>query len=116
MDKEIEKLLTKERTLRVAASDAAANHGRVKMELDTIQSRCNHRWGPTTREVARYPGYHISGDPPGTMGVDRQLPMDVPPSEEIWFQRVCLNCGKIERAKTYQPSDWRPWDPSSWKP
>lgn len=66
-------------------------------ERNKIEKDCNHVWGDTKYVPIRHEGYHSPGDPEGTMGVDRQLPFDVPARTEHWWERVCDKCGKLER-------------------
>lgn len=69
----------------------------AKKDLAAIERTCPHQWPRKPEYVPEHiPGYHIAGDPPGTMGVDRQLPMDVPPQTIKRWQRRCLLCGKVE--------------------
>ena len=50
-----------------------------KQRLTLLVANCQHAWSEPVEDFIREEGYRIAGDPPGTMGVDRQLPMDVPP-------------------------------------
>lgn len=68
----------------------------AKRRLDTIVTSCHHKFGETVYDPIVTAGYHISGDPPGTMGVDRQLPMDVPEHVEKRWKRICDICGEID--------------------
>lgn len=70
-----------------------------KGKLAQIERECSHNWGPTEADHIYHEGYHDPGDPPGTMGVDRRLPMDVPAKTIKQWKRVCLKCGKTSRTK-----------------
>lgn len=67
-----------------------------KERLERIRKACQHVFGPTVADHIYHKGYHIAGDAPGTMGVDRQLSMDVPARTEKRWKRVCELCAKIE--------------------
>ena len=67
--------------------------------LDAQERACNggaHSWAAPVYTPIVHEGYHDPGDPPGTMGVDRQLPMEVPRPEIPRWQRRCLLCGRSE--------------------
>lgn len=64
--------------------------------LKKIEGSCDHGWSPTRPDDIHHKGYHDPGDPPGTMGVDRRLSMDVPAKTIKRWKRVCLKCGKTE--------------------
>ena len=72
----------------------------LKARLDREEKLCSHVWGTIEYDPIEHKGYHFSGDPVGTMGIDRQLPMDVPSSIEKRWTRTCIICGKIEETKT----------------
>lgn len=61
-----------------------------------MERKCAHDFGPTEYDPVHHEGYHDPGDPPGTMGVDRRLPFDVPPRTDKRWRRECRICGKIE--------------------
>jgi len=80
---------------------------RVKTESDTafkeaqrqlaeIDRTCPHEWGEITPDHIHHKGFYSPGDAPGTMGVDRQLPLHVPAKTEHRWKRVCEKCGKVE--------------------
>lgn len=56
------------------------------------QSLCNHLFGEMEYVPIIRKGFHSSGDPEGTMGVDRQLPVDIPTTETPQWQRTCTLC------------------------
>lgn len=64
--------------------------------LKQERAACSHIWGETKYTPDITPGYHFAGDPEGTMGVDRQLPMDMPRQETPKWTRTCTICGLIE--------------------
>ena len=66
-------------------------------DRDQIEKDCNHKWSEPKYVPIRHEAYTIPGDPPGTMGVDRQLPCHVPAKTEDWWERICENCGKLQR-------------------
>lgn len=65
------------------------------------QALCNNHDWVVKHEWKRVEGYYFAGDPEGTCGVDRRMPMNVP-SENIdqgWW-RTCSKCGLREKAKS----------------
>jgi hypothetical protein len=64
--------------------------------LANIEQSCRHDWTDPEYTPERYEGYHDPGDPPGTMGIDRRLPFDVPPRTVDKWTRSCKKCGKSE--------------------
>ena len=74
-------------------TEAGATLSDRKRRLQELQMGCNHYWTPTVYAPIIHEAYHIAGDPPGTMGVDRQLPMDVPREEIPRWRRECITCG-----------------------
>ncbi len=61
--------------------------------LDAIRSACNHNWGDIVYDPEVRPAGHFKGDPPGTMGIDRQLPFDYPEQRKDRWKRTCVKCG-----------------------
>lgn len=74
--------------------------GRLQRDLQEMEAACPHNHDPSNWKVEYTPerieGYHCPGDPPGTMGVDRQLPFDVPAKTIEKWTRKCKLCGKTE--------------------
>lgn len=68
----------------------------AKIRLAEAELRCCHAWSKPAYDPIIHEAYHIAGDPPGTMGVDRQLPMDVPRQEIPRWKRTCSSCGITE--------------------
>ena len=68
----------------------------AKVRLAAAELQCCHAWGKPAYDPIIHEAYHIAGDPPGTMGVDRQLPMDVPRQEIPRWKRTCGLCGRTE--------------------
>jgi hypothetical protein len=68
----------------------------LKSRLDQIERSCQHKWDKVKYDPIFHPGYQIQGDPPGTMGIDRQGPMWVNAETIKQWSRMCTNCGKIE--------------------
>lgn len=62
---------------------------------------CKHKWSPAVRDDLVTPAFHLAGDPPGTMGVDRQLPCDVPEERVIRWRRQCETCGSVEYTERF---------------
>jgi hypothetical protein len=74
----------------------------AKVLRDTLAARrraCQHTWSPTKYEPIIHEGYEDPGDPPGTMGVDRRLPMWVPREEIPVWKRTCEKCGTTEETR-----------------
>jgi hypothetical protein len=76
---------------------------RLERELESVngaiaqaERQCRHQWGEIKYKPIEHPGYQFHGDPPGTMGVDRQLPCYIPSSTTKVWERTCLQCGKVE--------------------
>ena len=67
-----------------------------KEKLYWLERNCQHEFGEAKYTPEYHPGHHFAGDPPGTMGVDRQLPMDVPSETIPKWTRTCKICGKTE--------------------
>lgn len=68
----------------------------TKKELRFFQFRCKHNWKDPERKSKYHEGGYDPGDPPGTMGVDRRPPCSYPSTEDVWYERVCSTCGKVE--------------------
>ena len=73
-------------------------------QLDRIWKHCQHHWGEIKKVEERQPGYTIPGDPPGTMGVDWRGPTYVESKTDVWYERECQNCGKVETTTQTKPS------------
>ena len=73
-----------------------------EQELERLERSCPHRWTKAKYDPIRTPGFQTAGDPPGTMGVDRQLPMWIPPTTTDRWTRECLECGKVEETRDTQ--------------
>lgn len=71
----------------------------VSKEVDRIRRNCKHEW-EVKYTPEHHEGYRIQGDPPGTMGVDRQLPFDVPSKTIRKWTRHCRLCG-LEEITTF---------------
>jgi hypothetical protein len=65
----------------------------LEQELSQFQTACKHdftvEYTPDRQEARTF-----TGDPPGTMGIDRQLPFSVPAKTFPKWTRTCKNCGK----------------------
>lgn len=64
-------------------------------ELRSEVARCPHKWS-IIPDFLKEGGYMISGDPPGTMGVDRRLPFYVEPTVKKRWKRECGYCGEVQ--------------------
>jgi hypothetical protein len=64
--------------------------------LGALGRQCRHDWGETETAFIHHKGYQFQGDPPGTMGVDRQLPFYVQPKTDKRWKRVCKKCGETD--------------------
>lgn len=82
--------------LLTALAKAKAEVARLQAAISKIEKDCRHNWGEAVYDPIRHEGYHDPGDPPGTMGVDRRLPCDVPPRIEKRWKRACKICGYTE--------------------
>jgi hypothetical protein len=80
----------------------------AKTALDNLVDSCLHQWGDPVYDPEYIPGYHIPGDPPGTMGVDRRSPMDVPSKTNERWRRTCKNCGHTEWTTHAKPTGKSP--------
>jgi hypothetical protein len=89
--------------LRRDIAAAQAQVESLQARLDRIVRECKlkgHSWGETKFEPIEHKGYNFAGDPPGTMGVDRQLPCYIPPSTTKQWSRTCANCGHKETTQS----------------
>jgi len=68
----------------------------LQARLEHLQRTCVHNWSEVKYTPDVQDGYQTQGDPPGTMGVDRQRPTWVPRSETKKWTRTCATCGKVE--------------------
>ncbi len=82
--------------LRRKVATAREELRRLEQQLETAERTCPHRWTNATYDPIRTEGFMTQGDPPGTMGVDRQLPMWIPATTKDRWTRECLECGKTE--------------------
>jgi hypothetical protein len=85
--------------LRRDIAQAETQLNGLKERLAALVRACQqqgHRWFQITYEPIEHKGYHFAGDPPGTMGIDRQLPYDVPSSTTKQWSRTCERCGHKE--------------------
>lgn len=79
---------------RIAALEAKLKTERRTLEL--LQRECIHQWGPVKYAPKIREAYRTQGDPPGTMGIDWQPPVDVPREETPVWTRQCTRCLKTE--------------------
>ena len=73
---------------------------RKTAELNQIRRNCKHNWSKVSYEPSFTGGYLDPGDPPGTMGVDRQLPCYIDKREHPLWKRTCLTCGLVQTTTT----------------
>lgn len=78
--------------LRKQADDAQRALEGATREIRRIQAECRHQWSEPIYDPIVHEGYADPGDPPGTMGVDRRLPLIVPRSERKRWRRYCPLC------------------------
>jgi hypothetical protein len=71
-------------------------------EIEQIENHCKHRWVEEYRPED-IPAVGWDGDPPGKMGVDRQLPGYIPAKTIPRWKRSCLECGKVEFTYRSEP-------------
>lgn len=64
--------------------------------LVVIEDSCRHVWLKAEYIPEYHEGYTIPGDPPGTMGVDRQFPCYVPAKTIKKWRRKCGQCGTTQ--------------------
>jgi hypothetical protein len=77
----------------------ASELANAKGQLNALQEACRHRghvWGQVQYVPEHHPAYTIPGDPPGTMGVDRRGPCDVPSKTIPRWTRECSDCGLVQ--------------------
>ena len=67
---------------------------RAKGALESLIRNCTHKWGEPVAAHIHTGGYTIAGDPPGTMGIDRQFDCYVPAETKKRWKRTCANCGE----------------------
>lgn len=73
------------------------NHlAREKAKLEALEESCGHDWDREEYAPIHKAGYQLKGDPPGTMGVDRELPIYVQPETIDRWRRVCRKCDRVE--------------------
>jgi hypothetical protein len=77
-------------------AEAESNVRVLTATLDARRRGCKHQWGEVKYTPIIREGYQDPGDPVGTMGVDRRLPMYVPRDEKPQWTRVCSLCGLEE--------------------
>jgi len=81
------------RQARECEEETARLHQADKTLLDGLVGRCQHDWSDPAYTPVIQEAYFNPGDPPGTMGVDRQLPCHVPRSEIPKWTQTCRICG-----------------------
>lgn len=90
------KMTQEAKQLREKLEETRKELNKLEKSIEELSRYCKHKFGATTYDPIITPAYHLSGDPPGTMGVDWQGPMDVPEHVEKRWSRVCEYCGEIE--------------------
>lgn len=82
-----------------SAAQAAESAARIAWDtLNARRARCQHKWQSRYNPLIRE-GYYDPGDPVGTMGIDRRLPMHVPREETPRWTRECIECGLEEHTQ-----------------
>lgn len=66
-----------------------------RAQLQAMQASCDHNW-KVTYNPNIVKSYWNPGDPPGTNGIDRQLPICVPETVTKQWKRECNLCNKTE--------------------
>jgi len=94
-DSTAQNLISLAEKLRAEKDQTDRRYEDAQERLRQYQGKCSHSFTEVYDPVNK-PRYHIAGDPPGTMGVDRQLPMDVPPETIPRWRRNCSKCGLEE--------------------
>jgi hypothetical protein len=92
-------ILQEAELLRKKIIDLQKESEQAKDKLRSLENNCRHDFGKTVYVPEYYPGYMSPGDPPGTMGVDRQLPMYISAKTIKKWERKCKICGKTETTK-----------------
>lgn len=65
-----------------------------RKELEVLENRCRHEWGPTVYDpITLWPAGEY-GDEPGTMGVDYRRKQWYPATMKDAWTRTCKLCGK----------------------
>ncbi len=93
--------------LRRAIADLKPKLQGMLDELAQIERSCLHDWTEPAHKPIHHEGYHFAGDPPGTMGIDRQLPFDVPAKTVDRWVRTCKVCGKLEETTNTEVAEIR---------
>lgn len=83
----------KAEVLRKELADAQAKMLALKEQVTQMVSLCNHKWSNPEAAHIYHPAYQSAGDPIGTCGVDRRLPMYIPSRTDKRWKRTCLECG-----------------------
>jgi hypothetical protein len=104
---ETEEMTESTRQLRSDIATAASQLESLKNRLAGIERSCQHSWDKPKYIPICYPAYQTQGDPPGTMGVDWQGPVDVPASTTRQWSRTCVHCGKSEITQRTK-KEWMP--------
>jgi len=84
------------RVLRREVARIKELYEQAKQQLETAEESCKHDYTEPLYDPIVHEAFHSPGDSEGTMGVDRQLPMDVPRREVPRWYRECRRCGKEE--------------------
>jgi len=84
------------------SKELAKQSEELKIQALNIVKQCKHIWNTPVYYPIYKKGYRIHGDPEGTMGVDQQLPLDVPPETIQQWQRTCAICGYTETTQKYK--------------
>ena len=83
------------------AQNARDTAEKAQRRLDETRRNCRHIWDQPNGRYAPLVrrGYQMSGDPPGTMGVDWRGPCWVPEQVTPQWTRTCEICGKQEHTQ-----------------
>lgn len=82
----------KAQQIRQRVTDTAREHENATAAVERLERDCEHNRDQSLFTPPKY-------DPPGTMGIDRQLPCSWPETRDDQWTRVCTQCGKIEKTR-----------------
>lgn len=92
------------RKLAQEIADCRAALNEKQAQYDRLIGRCEHDWHDPVYSPIEIAASYFPGDPEGTCGVDRRLPMNVPGRIEKRWSRTCRKCGHIEYTFRNKPA------------
>ena len=90
--------------LRTQVEELTQGLSDAQRDLEQYVDSCSHKFSDPKYDPIRTESYKIHGDAPGTMGVDRRLPMFVPAKTENRWKRECGLCGEVQYTKKVNKS------------